>query len=742
MYLAARQRWGGWHRVLGSGGAPQPAESTADRRPDSGGAPQPAESTADASQPGGLSTARLNLGCFNAGADQNMLTKDQHQRSLSRVIAKAVSQEDLHLVTLCEVGGHKQGLNETNVRAQDLISQVLLPYYQATSCQAYMATWQATDGPNDDHSVTLTLVGQPEVVELHSAQQPQLVIMVFTIDAAEHPDKQGLLISGQMHIRTPKAHAPTQRTRKRITKSAMVLLEEKAATASSGASQPTAPVIVLTGDVNIDRAVADSVVQPEIGEPSVGSQWQVMTSAAARSGDVLFVKGAFGEALNVSVGASYADRGIRNDSHDFFGVALSIPMSDKTQRGQKRQPAGGATQPASKEHRQDNPRSSGSGAPQPDARLPEDPNEKRVAKNKVAYTKAQFLAFYEPQERGEREWAAAPLAGRKGRRNALTGRVMPTAEAILEDMYEWYQSHVDEEEVALSTVFRHLQNTLFKNVTVELREDVWKHSDGGGASQPAAQGEARMVVSREYVANNVKTVIARREEFLRDQSLPMNTVLRDDLADQFLLAVKDDFHAHAYQRELQGNDAANGKNVQAGKHSRWSRHTQKLGGTPAMWTLLSFTGRFDPDYLDQAICRGAKVGPRMPSERTSEQKQQIIDAQEARSRLRRGAMLERLQARLTEGNQAKGTGKSKGKVCGALKGRNPVRALRPGQLKVLQEYRSGELRRQANKLTKMSGHGRLLREDLSYVDIGGSTGGFVRTVLDDWEPPDLGEFEE
>ena len=103
--------------------------------------------------------------------------------------------------------------------------------------------------------------------------------------------------------------------------------------------------------------------------------------------------------------------------------------------------------------------------------------------------------------------------------------------------------------------------------------------------------------------------------------------------------------------------------------------------------------------------------------------------------------MERLQARLTEGNQAKGTGKSKGKVCGALKGRNPVRALRPGQLKVLQEYRSGELRRQANRLTKMSGHGRLLRQDLSYVDIGGSTGGFVRTVLDDWEPPDLADFE-
>ena len=103
-------------------------------------------------------------------------------------------------------------------------------------------------------------------------------------------------------------------------------------------------------------------------------------------------------------------------------------------------------------------------------------------------------------------------------------------------------------------------------------------------------------------------------------------------------------------------------------------------------------------------------------------------------------MLERLQARLTEGNQAKGTGKSKGKRGHSRVGTRKGTPSWPAQ--VLQEYRSGELRRQANKLTKISGHGRLLREDLSYVDIGGSTGGFVRTVLDDWEPPDLGEFEE
>ena len=169
----------------------------------SGGAPQPAESTADASQLGGLPTVRVKLGCFNCGIDQAMLSKDKHQKNLSRVVAKAVHEQDLHMVTLCEVGGHKEGLDKSTVRAQDLVSQVLTGHYKATSCQAYMATWQAEHEPTDDASVTWTLSGEPEVVELPFPLQPQLVIMDFTIAASEHRDKHGNLISGNLHIRCP-----------------------------------------------------------------------------------------------------------------------------------------------------------------------------------------------------------------------------------------------------------------------------------------------------------------------------------------------------------------------------------------------------------------------------------------------------------------------------------------------------------------------------------------------------------
>ena len=145
---------------------------------------------------------------------------------------------------------------------------------------------------------------------------------------------------------------------------------------------------------------------------------------------------------------------------------------------------------------------------------------------------------------------------------------------------------------------------------------------------------------------------------------------------------------------------------------------QKLGGTTQMWTLLSFTGRFDVAFLEDAMKKGQKAAPKMPGERTEQQKKQTRDAQMARARLRRGAMLERLQERLSQGNEAKGKGK-----------RNAVLRLNPQQQRVLEDYRSGELRVKANKLTMTSGHGRLKKEDHSFVDIGGSTGGFVRLSL-------------
>ena len=84
---------------------------------------------------------------------------------------------------------------------------------------------------------------------------------------------------------------------------------------------------------------------------------------------------------------------------------------------------------------------------------------------------------------------------------------MPNAEMILQDMYAWYNDRVDE---PVDEVFRQLQNTLFKNVKAPVA-DVWSRRDPGGAFQPVGQGETYLVVSRQYVARQVETVIKYRE---------------------------------------------------------------------------------------------------------------------------------------------------------------------------------------------------------------------------------------
>ena len=158
-----------------------------------------------------------------------------------------------------------------------------------------MATWLGEPGPDDDTSVTLTLTGRPNVVQLICDGDTQLVMMVFTIAHRDRPGKQGILISGQLHIRTPSEKKRrgklTYATRKRAVVQALQHLDKHAETATRGASQPTAPVIVLTGDVNLTKWCCDPLVQEYSGPQSVETQWQVKTSNAQLSGDVLFHQG-------------------------------------------------------------------------------------------------------------------------------------------------------------------------------------------------------------------------------------------------------------------------------------------------------------------------------------------------------------------------------------------------------------------------------------------------------------------
>ena len=115
-----------------------------------------------------------------------------------------------------------------------------------------------------------------------------------------------------------------------------------------------------------------------------------------------------------------------------------------------------------------------------------------------------------------------------------------------------------------------------------------------------------------------------------------------------------------------------------------------------MWTLLSFTGRFDVNFLKACIAESTKNPPTMPGKRTEQQKQLTRNGRSARARLRKGKMLNRLKD-------------------------NALRPFSPRQLGVLDQYKSGQLRKEANRCTLISGHGRLKRRDGSFVDLRASS---------------------
>ena len=106
-----------------------------------------------------------------------------------------------------------------------------------------------------------------------------------------------------------------------------------------------------------------------------------------------------------------------------------------------------------------------------------------------------------------------------------------------------------------------------------------------------------MVVSQEYVAHQVKAVIERREEWLWEHHLALETVMNEEQKDAFLLECKDEYHNDEDQKRRQAADREDGKNVRDGKKQRWSREQQRRAGSTQMWTLLSFSGKWGPSFL-------------------------------------------------------------------------------------------------------------------------------------------------
>ena len=189
-------------------------------------------------------------------------------------------------------------------------------------------------------------------------------------------------------------------------------------TANSCVLQPA--VAVLCGDVNLSLDHADACCQPQSGNPDVRTCWHTETSLECRPGDVLFVRGCHSEAFDIAIGASYEDRGIRNDCHDCFGVALTLPLlavekSLVQKRARSHEPVG-----------------------------PQVVNTVQCTDENVDWGE-------------DVDDSDASTDG---------------ADAVLRDMRMWYAQRIDDESVAAT--WKHLHRVLFKKVRHPCVGDMWQ----------------------------------------------------------------------------------------------------------------------------------------------------------------------------------------------------------------------------------------------------------------------------
>ena len=196
---------------------------------------------------------------------------------------------------------------------------------------------------------------------------------------------------------------------------------------------------------------------------------------------------------------------------------------------------------------------------------------------------------------------------------------------------------------------------------------------------------------------------------------------------------KDRFHAMRDQVEQQKRDSwkpdgpppdahdawgPNRQAVRSGKHSRFARHLQLAAGSKTMAELIIYTGRFDPDFLSKAHDAQDRSGASQP-----------VANSDGRQHLKRKAAQAKLNYRMTCLLRRK-----------LDNGQVEKRDLQPWEKRNLRRLEDGSLLRHTNDAVAAYGHGTLRRDDGQTMQIGGSTRGVTRFLLDGCAEPDVESF--
>jgi len=154
-----------------------------------------------------------------------------------------------------------------------------------------------------------------------------------------------------------------------------------------------------------------------------------------------------------------------------------------------------------------------------------------------------------------------------------------------------------------------------------------------------------------------------------------------------------------------------------GMHSRFARHLQRLSGSKQFAEIIVFTGSINLEVLQRAA-GGASQPARETRRPPTEQQTRKRAALEAKCQYKLGESLaRRISAR-----------------------RIRVDELNQRDSDLLKDFRSGVLLERLNLAVVQHGHGTLRQVGGRTLQIGGSSGGMTRSLLDGWEVPNVASF--
>ena len=274
--------------------------------------------SSDASQLGGSSDGTVftfRIGSFNLGIHQEMLTSKHAHKHLHKIedIISTCFQEGVHIMNLCEFGGHRQGPSAAGISLFDMKSfrGPAAPFVTISS--NYLTAWRY--GYDADTIQFGMREKEPSKTYLLSSTicEPELVVHFF-----EHGAGFCFML-GNLHIRTPDGEPVSMTTRKRMVREALHQLMSDAP--SDSAAQPV--VYVLVGDCNLSPEKAEEATQPLQPEHADWkSVWQVHATTAAQGRGLIFVKGADAHSFDLLNDA----HGITKDAHDAIGIELRVQI--------------------------------------------------------------------------------------------------------------------------------------------------------------------------------------------------------------------------------------------------------------------------------------------------------------------------------------------------------------------------------------------------------------------------------